>query len=71
MARTKLQHKRLAVDILTRASEPLELDDHVLDEIRLAVERAVQSNADLRYFPESRHIEERHEYIGVDISEVK
>ena len=69
--RTKIQRRRIIIDILTRASEPLALDDHVIDEVRLAVERAVQSNADLRYYPESRHVEERHEYIGVDIVEVQ
>jgi hypothetical protein len=67
----RIQRRQVTVEIFTRASEPLALEDHVIDEIRQAVERAVQSNADMRYFPESRHVEERHEYIGVDIIEVK
>lgn len=67
MALNKIQHRTVTFDIITRASEPLVLDDHMLEQLRLAFQRAVESTIDLRYYPESRHVEERHEYLGVDL----
>ena len=68
MALEKFQHCRVTFDIMTRASEPLVLDDHTLGLLRDAFEAEVSATVDLRYYPESRYAEERHQLLGVDIA---
>ena len=64
-----IQMKKLTVTIMTKASEPLHIDHFTLAGLEDAIESAVHSHIDLRYFPESRHIEERHQLVGVSVEE--
>lgn len=66
-----IQMKNLQVTLLTKASEPLELDAHTLFLLEDALDKAIREHVDLRYFPESRYSEERHEYLGVSLKETK
>lgn len=64
-----LQQKKLVITILTKADEPLHIDQFTLRGMEDAIESVVHSHVDLRYCPESRHIEERHQLVGVSLDE--
>lgn len=65
----RIQHHRITFDIVTRASEPLGISNHEKEHLRQAMEQAARDIINLSYYPESRHIEERHQWIGVDLPE--
>lgn len=66
-----IQQKKIEITIITRADEPLELDNYTIRLLEAAVDKAVRETVDLRYFPESRYIEERHDYLGISLEVVK
>lgn len=66
-----IQMKKLTVTIITKADEPLGIDKFTLAGLEDAIESAVHSHVDLRYYPDSRHIEERHELVGVSVEETE
>lgn len=67
MALLRVQRRRVTFEIHTLASEPLHLDDYTLEQLRKGFEAEVQATVDLRYYPESRHCEERHQLVSVDM----
>ena len=64
-----MQMKKLEVTVLTKASEPLEIDAYTMSLIEEAVDKAIREHVDMRYWPESRYVEARHEYLGVSLKE--
>lgn len=67
----KIQRTKITFEVLTRASEPLEIPENVLEVLLDGLERAVMEHVDLRYHPDgNRYLDERHEFIGVDLVEV-
>jgi len=66
----KIQRLSITFEIFTKASEPLELDISEKEALIEGLEQAVKSHVNLRYFPDgNRHLEDRHELIGVHIAE--
>ena len=61
----RVQIKRVSFDIVTRASEPLEIDAAAMDALTTALNNAAREHLDLRYYPDSRYSEEQHEWVGV------
>ena len=61
--------KTLQVTLLTKADEPLEIDAYTLSLLEAALDKAVREHVDMRYWPDSRYVEERHEYLGVSLKE--
>lgn len=67
----RIQRKKITFEILTRAEEPLELDNTEKSALIAALEQAVRKNVNLDYHPEgNRYLDARHELLGVDIVEV-
>jgi hypothetical protein len=60
-----LQTTRISFDIVTKASEPLVIDDVTMMQLTDALDKAARSVIDLRYYPDSRYVAERHEFLGV------
>ena len=65
-----IQQKKLQITIITRADEPLHIDGSDFRALEAAIDKAVRETVDLRYWPESRHIEERHDYLGISLETV-
>lgn len=67
--RKKLQEVTLVVKIHTVATEPLKLGDYTLERLEDALEQAVKSEVDLRYYPEP-YQEGYHDFIGITMEEL-
>ncbi|MDQ0241237.1 hypothetical protein [Arthrobacter bambusae] len=68
----KIQRMTITFEIFTKASEPLELDGNEETALRAGLEETFKECVDLRYNPDgNRYLEDRHEFIGVDLVEVK
>jgi hypothetical protein len=70
MAHKKVQEVKLVVSIYTVAREPLTLGEHTLERLTEGFDKVVRNEVDLRYYPDSKYVEEYHDYTGVSITEV-
>lgn len=64
----KIHHLRITLDIVTKGSEPLELDEDTQEKLAVAFDYAVGRHVDLRYHPEgNRYLDAYHRLLGTEI----
>lgn len=64
----KVQRTQVTFEILTKAHQPLELDDYTQGLLAEAFESAVQSSVNLEYYKD--YSNERHDLLAVMVTEV-
>jgi hypothetical protein len=69
----KLHQLNITFGILTKGSEPLALSYAEKVAIEAGFAKVISETVDLRYYPESRHMEEHHKLLGTTfvVAEVK
>lgn len=67
---TKIQKRFITFEIITRGEQPIDLDDIAQDALLSGFHKVVSNSVDLRY-PNKNGGVSHHDFIGIDITEIK